>query len=190
MLGNMCYNLFLIISFLTLLTQGISLISWSYYPINSSFFVDFLAFRCPFAPFSLSSSPSLCLFLSSHGESALTFSLLAPSYLLSSLSVFAIIVVLELSYLPVILGYMRTDTHAHTHACWVTPLLRNVHLNSTLPSFSPTFFSPHFFTSSFMPGLLFSPLFRLPSSFSLPELPLHDLFPHITPQCVIDSWPK
>lgn len=126
----------------------------------------------------LTHSPSLLLFLSSHGESALAF--FPPSYLPSSLSVFAIIFVLEikLNYLP-----------AHSHARCVTPQLRNAHISSTLcPSCLPFSFPPHFLTSSLMLGLLSTPLFRLPLSLSLPLLPLHESCPLIFLQCVTILW--
>lgn len=82
---------------------------------------------------------------------------------------------IELSYLPVILGYALR--HTHTHVRCVTPLLRNAHLISTLLLSSTL---PHLFTSSFMLGPLCSPRFRPPLSLSflvpLSALPLHESF--------------
>lgn len=117
-----------------------------------------------------------------HMVSQLSLSSLPPSYLPSSLSVFAIIFMfeIELSYLP-----------AHTHAHCVTPLLRNAHLISTLhprPSLLLSSMLPHLLTYSFMLGPLSSPLFYPPLSLSFPlilsALTLQEFFPLILLPCV------
>lgn len=135
----------------TVLTQGILFLSCSHYPVT--FLLFNLSVFLFFSGFSPSSRSFFSLFLlilllffyfCHHMVSQLSLSS-PPSYLPSSFSVFAIIFVLEieLSYLPVILGYVWTDTFTHTHARWVPPLLRNAHLN-----LRPSSFPPHFLTYS------------------------------------------